>query len=66
MSAPKTAEARLNVFIRLLGLVFLALGGAVAYYTATTNLTPQIPPIFYIISLLMVASGVLVLAAKLE
>lgn len=66
MSKIKTAEARLNVFIRLLGLVFLAFGGIVAYYTATTNLTPQIPPVFYAISVIMVTGGLIVLVSKLE
>ncbi len=66
MSKIKTAEARLNVFIRLLGLLFLILGAIIAYYTATTNLTPQIPPVFYGISVIMVTAGFIVLVSKLE
>ncbi len=56
-----TAESRVNVMLRLVGLVFLALGAAMTYLTyseaSQANIVPQIVPVFYLVSSLLMAVG---------
>ncbi|MGQ9468736.1 MAG: hypothetical protein ACUVTD_02770 [Nitrososphaerales archaeon] len=65
MKGSKTAE-RVNVFIRLIGLLFLILGLSIAYFTANTPLIPQISPIYYFISILFIIFGFIALISKLD
>ncbi|MGB9659417.1 MAG: hypothetical protein ACPLY9_02675 [Nitrososphaerales archaeon] len=65
MKGSRTTE-RIDVFIRIIGLIFLILGVSIAYFTATTPLIPQISPIYYFISILFIISGLIALISKLD
>ncbi|MCP8315702.1 MAG: hypothetical protein H3Z51_02410 [archaeon] len=65
MKGSKTTE-RVDIFIRLIGLIFLILGLSIAYFTANTPLVPQISPIYYFISILFIISGFIALISKLD
>ncbi|MEM3382537.1 MAG: hypothetical protein QXL52_04305 [Nitrososphaerales archaeon] len=65
MKSSKTAE-RIDVFIRIIGFIFLILGLSIAYFTANTPLIPQISPIYYFISILFIVSGLVALISKLD
>lgn len=66
--AASTQESRVNVFIRLVGLVVLGLGAAITYMTysetAQANLVPQIAPVFYLGGGMLMIVGLLALIAK--
>jgi len=62
----KTTEARIDIFIRFIGLVFLTIGVLIAYFTATTPIVPQISPVYYLVSILCIISGFVTLISKLE
>ena len=66
MSKPDVVELRLNLLIRFLGLVFLALGVVLAYFTSTSAIAPQSTPVFYGASLSLCVAGLVALAVKLE
>jgi hypothetical protein len=61
-------EARVNVFLRLVGLVVLGLGVVISYLTyseaAQANLVPQIVPVFYIGGGLLMVVGALAVIAN--
>jgi hypothetical protein len=65
-----TQESRVNVFLRLVGLIVLGFGAALMYLTyseaAQANLVPQITPVFYLGSGLLMIVGALALIAKYE
>ena len=61
-----SAEFRINVLIRLLGIIFLIIGGALAYNTSTTPLVPALVPVFYIIASSFFLVGILALISKLN
>ncbi len=65
MKGSRTTE-RIDVFIRLIGLIFLIIGISIAYFTATTPIIPQISPIYYFISILFIISGLVALISKLD
>ncbi|MCL5318818.1 MAG: hypothetical protein M1503_11245 [Thaumarchaeota archaeon] len=58
----------MNIFVRLAGVVFIALGVLLAFFTITTTppLISQVSSVFYLISVLLAASGVVAALAKLE
>jgi len=64
----KTQESRVDALVRLVGFLVFALGAALAYFTyveaAAATLVPQIVPVFYLISALMIFFGLLALVAK--
>jgi hypothetical protein len=62
----KGIEERVNISIRLIGLVFLILGAFVIYHTANTSLIPQVSPIYYLISLLFIIFGLIALISELD
>lgn len=64
--APKIQETRMDLLIRLIGLTLLVLGSVTAYFTATTVLVPQLPPILYTIAIVLIFVGALALIAKIE
>lgn len=66
MSSKARTTERIDMFIRLIGLIFLILGFSIAYFTATTPLIPQISPIYYFISILFIISGLVALISKLD
>ena len=68
--ALKTAESRVNVLLRLVGLVFLGLGATMTYLTyseaAQADLAPQIVPVFYLVSIMLMIVGIIVAIAKFK
>lgn len=66
MSSKARTTERIDVFIRIIGLIFLITGVSIAYFTATTPLIPQISPIYYFISILFIISGLVALISKLD
>ncbi len=65
MNAP---ESRVNVLMRLVGLVFLVMGAAMTYLTyseaSQANIVPQIVPVFYLVSILLVIVGFVATVSK--
>lgn len=66
MKKTQTTEMRINVLVRLVGLIFLGVGIALGYYTATTPVAPALLSIFYFISALFAVSGLIAIVVKLE
>ncbi|MCP8311231.1 MAG: hypothetical protein L6N95_04255 [Candidatus Methylarchaceae archaeon HK01B] len=66
MGTSKTAETRIDIFIRLIGAIFLILGILLAYFTATTSIVPQISPIYYLVSIICMISGLVALISRFE
>ncbi|MCP8303924.1 MAG: hypothetical protein H3Z50_00390 [archaeon] len=66
MGTSKTTETRIDIFIRFIGLIFLILGILLAYFTATTPIVPQISPIYYLVSIICMISGLVALISRLE
>ncbi|MFQ6134968.1 MAG: hypothetical protein ACE5KU_04040 [Nitrososphaerales archaeon] len=66
MSSAEATEARLNIFLRLAGIVFIALGILLALFTSTTPLITQVAMVFYLISALLTLSGIIAVISKLE
>jgi hypothetical protein len=63
---PQAVESRLNILVRLLGVIFLIFGMVLAALTASSPIIPQVSPLFYFISIIMVVSGLLAVVAKLK
>lgn len=61
-------DSRVNVVIRLMGIMFFALGMALTYETfanaASEAIQPPLVPVFYLCSLMLVISGLVALFAK--
>jgi hypothetical protein len=65
--ALKTQDSRVNVLLRLVGLVFLGLGAAMTYLTySEADLAPQIVPVFYLVSIMLMIVGIIVAVAKFK
>ena len=62
-SAAKTSRPFL--LVRIMGLILFVSGLMLAYYTSQTSLVPQIIPVFYIISLILIIPGFVVLVSKI-
>ena len=62
--------ARVSMIIRLVGIVILALGVVLTYFTyseaAAAALVPQIVPVFYLGAGLLIIVGFVALIAKYE
>jgi tellurite resistance protein TehA-like permease len=63
---PRTADVRLNLFVRVLGLAFLGLGVTLATYTATAPLLAQVASVFYLVAGLLGIAGLIALIARFE
>ena len=59
-------RSRVNVLLKMLGLIFLIIGLLTAYLTATTPLHPPVAATFYLISALLASSGLITLIARIE
>jgi uncharacterized membrane protein YidH (DUF202 family) len=61
-------ESRVNVLMRLVGLVFLVMGVAMTWLTyseaSQANIVPQILPVFYLVSILLVIVGLVAMLAN--
>jgi hypothetical protein len=71
MSKGKTINAddsRVNVLLRLVGVIFFALGAIMTYETfenaGADVLQPPLVPVFYLLSGMLVVAGFLALIAK--
>ncbi len=62
-------QSRVDALIRLVGLVVLAFGAALIYYTyanAASIGAPPLLPVYYFLGLLLLAVGLLAAFAKLK
>jgi hypothetical protein len=63
-----TQESRVNVLLRLVGLIFFAFGVSLGYLTyvesSQGNIVPQIVPVFYLISVMLIISGLMATIVK--
>ncbi len=63
-------ESRVNVLLRLVGVLFFALGAAITYLTyqeaAAATLVSQLVPVFYLCSGMLMIAGLLAILAKYE
>jgi uncharacterized membrane protein YidH (DUF202 family) len=63
-----SGASRIAMFIRLAGIVFLVLGAALTYVTysasASSSIVPQIVPVFYLGSVLLMIVGIVAIIAK--
>ena len=66
MSRLDRFNVQINLFIRLAGIIFVGLGGVLAYFTSSTPLIVQVSTVFYLISVLLTSFGILALISKLE
>lgn len=66
MSSIEATESRLNIFIRLVGTIFIILGIVLAVFTYTASTITQVAAIFYLISTLLTLSGILAVISKLD
>lgn len=66
MSSEESTDARLNIFLRFAGVVFIAIGLLLALFVSTTPLITQVATVFYLISALLTLSGLIAVISKLE
>ncbi len=66
MEKKEIYRSRINILVKLIGLIFLALGLLTAYLTATTLLQPPVAATFYLISTLLAAAGLITLVSKID
>ena len=59
-------STRANVFVKLAGLIFIILGGILAFFTSTTPLLVQVSTVFYMISAILAFAGTIAIISKLE
>ena len=57
---------RANVFVKLAGLIFIILGGILAFFTSITPLLVQVSTVFYMISAILAFAGTVAIISKLE
>ena len=60
--------SRVSMLIRLVGLAFLAVGAFLTYFTyvgaSQAAIVPQIVPVFYLGSILLMVAGIVAIIAK--
>jgi hypothetical protein len=63
-----TEDSRVNVLIRLVGIVLLVLGIVMTILTsqaaAATSIQPEVIPVYYLCSTMLMAAGFIALVAK--
>jgi len=61
MSSINAPDSRVNVLLRLVGIMFLALGAAMTYLTyqeaAAATLVPALVPVLYLLSTMLMVAG---------
>jgi hypothetical protein len=61
-------DSRVNVLLRLVGLLFLAIGAVLTYLTyeeaLNADLVPQLVPVFYLCSGILIIAGFTAMIAK--
>jgi hypothetical protein len=68
MSSINAPDSRVNVLIRLVGIMFFALGAAMTYLTyqeaAAATLVPALVPVLYLLSSMLMVAGFAALMAR--
>jgi hypothetical protein len=68
MSSINASDSRVNVLIRLVGIMFFALGAAMTYLTyqeaAAATLVPALVPVLYLLSSMLMVAGFAALMAR--
>jgi protein-S-isoprenylcysteine O-methyltransferase Ste14 len=64
--ALRTSQQRIDAMLRVVALVCIVIGGVFAYFISQTALIPQLVPIFYFMSALLIFAGAAVLIARFE
>lgn len=68
MTSINAPDSRVNVLIRLVGVMFLVLGVALTYLTyqevAAATLVPPLIPVLYLCSSMLIVAGFLAFIAK--
>jgi hypothetical protein len=68
MSSINAPDSRVNVLIRLVGIMFFALGAAMTYLTyqeaAAATLVPALIPVLYLLSSMLLVAGFVALIAR--
>ncbi|MDA4121545.1 MAG: hypothetical protein OK456_00010 [Thaumarchaeota archaeon] len=61
-----SGASRINMVIRLVGVVFLAIGATLTFFTYHTanSLVPQIVPVFYLGAVLLMVAGAFAIVIK--
>ncbi|MAH21511.1 MAG: hypothetical protein CMO12_01720 [Thaumarchaeota archaeon] len=65
MFGKTSSKIQINLLIRLLGVIFIVIGVALAYNTSTTPLVPALVPVFYIIASSFIFVGILALISRI-
>ena len=68
MSSINAPDSRVNVLIRLVGIMFLALGAGMTYLTyqevAAATLVPALIPVLYLLSSMLMVAGFAALMSR--
>jgi hypothetical protein len=68
MSTINAGDSRVNVLLRLLGIMFFALGAAMIILTnqaaAAASIQPQVVPVDYLVSSMLMIAGLMALVTK--
>ncbi len=68
MTSINAPDSRVNVLIRLVGIMFFVLGVSMTYLTyqeaAAATLVPALIPVLYLLSSMLVVSGFVALVAR--
>ena len=68
MSSINASDSRVNVLLRLVGIMFFALGAAMTYLTyqeaAAAALVPALIPVLYLLSSMLMVAGFAALMAR--
>jgi uncharacterized membrane protein YoaK (UPF0700 family) len=68
MSSINASDSRVNVLIRLVGIMFFVLGTAMTYLTyqeaAAATLVPALIPVLYLLSSMLMVAGFAALIAR--
>jgi hypothetical protein len=61
-----SGASRISMVIRLVGVVFLAIGATLTYitYSSASSLVPQIVPVFYLGAVLLIIAGLFAIVTK--
>lgn len=59
-------ELRVNILIRVIGLIFVVFGILLVAFTSSTQVVTQVAPTYYFISGILIIAGLFALIAKLE
>jgi len=68
MSTINAGDSRVNVLLRLLGIMFFALGAGMIILTnqaaAAASIQPQVTPVYYLVSTMLMVAGLMALVSK--